>query len=466
MHALMALEKAVARDLEILDYPRKDWVVARKTSSGENILDVLIIGGGQGGVSIAFGLMRERVKNILVIDQNAKGRAGPWKTFARMITLRTPKYLVGAEHGIANLSIRAWYEAKYGEEAWAKLHLIPKDDWADYLLWYQEVLSLPVVHETKALDIEWQKEEGCFMVNTVQKGGVKNYWAKKIVLANGIDGSGEWHTPSFIKNSLEKEFYAHTHEPIDFLKLKGKKIAILGAGASAFDAASTALEEGAGSVHLFFRRKNLPRVNPYRWAEFSGFLNHHADLSDEEKYSFIHQIITMGQLPPKDTLERASRFKNFFLEPSQALEKVANHEDQILLKTNKSLHVVDFLILGTGFKTDLGLRPELSKLEQYISRWRDRYIPPLAKNMTDLLEHPYLGPNFEFLEKHPGQATHISSVFCYNFGCLLSLGFGGASISGMKYSLNKLIFGITKQLYKDEAKHYLATLKDFAIEEF
>jgi cation diffusion facilitator CzcD-associated flavoprotein CzcO len=462
MNTLLALETAIARDLDILDYPKKDWVVNFRTKDNENILDVLIIGGGQGGLSLAFGLIRERVKNILVVDQNPKGFFGPWKNFARMITLRTPKYVIGPEQGISNLSIRAWYEAKYGQKAWDDLHLIPKEDWADYLSWYQEVLRLPVMHEAKVLDFSFCELNQCFLVRVESDGLIKNFWAKKVVLANGIEGSGEWHTPDYIKNALDKNSYAHTCEEINFSKLKGKDVAVFGAGASAFDAASEALEAGASSVKILFRRKTLPRVNPYRWAEFSGFLNHHASLSDEEKYSFIQQIIAMGQLPPADTFMRASKFQNFFLEPGCEINHVENGP-KIKIHTQRGEFLADFLILGTGFKTDLSRRPELVHVEPYIARWKDRID---KERSNDLLEYPYLGQNFQFLEKSAGQAPYVSSIFCYNFGCLLSLGFGGASISGMKYSLKKLIFGITEQLYQENAKHYFATLKDFAIEEF
>ena len=52
---------------------------------------MLIVGAGQSGLVTAFGLMRERVRNILVIDRAPEGKEGPWVTFARMPTLRSPK---------------------------------------------------------------------------------------------------------------------------------------------------------------------------------------------------------------------------------------------------------------------------------------------------------------------------------------------------------------------------------------
>jgi cation diffusion facilitator CzcD-associated flavoprotein CzcO len=83
------------------------------------VLDVAIVGAGQGGLGTAFGLLRERISNIQVFDRNHQGLEGPWVTFARMITLRTPKHITGPDYGVASLTPRAWYEAKYGVAAWA-----------------------------------------------------------------------------------------------------------------------------------------------------------------------------------------------------------------------------------------------------------------------------------------------------------------------------------------------------------
>ena len=88
------------------------------------MLDVAIVGAGQGGLGTAFGLLRERISNIQVFDRNHQGLEGPWVTFARMITLRTPKHITGPDYGVASLTPRAWYEAKYGVAAWAGLDKI------------------------------------------------------------------------------------------------------------------------------------------------------------------------------------------------------------------------------------------------------------------------------------------------------------------------------------------------------
>ena len=88
---LEALEARVKHELELLSYPGRDWVIPRTAPDGSEALNVLVIGGGQGGVAVAAKLGLERVRGVRVVDANPAGQAGPWVTFARMITLRTPK---------------------------------------------------------------------------------------------------------------------------------------------------------------------------------------------------------------------------------------------------------------------------------------------------------------------------------------------------------------------------------------
>jgi len=101
-----------------------------------------------------------------------------------------------------------------------------------------------------------------------------------------------------------------------------------------------------------------------------------------------------------------------------------------------------------------------------ISLWRDKYTPPESEANAELARHPYLGANFEFIEKTPGEAPYLGSIFNYTFGCLLSLGFGGASISGMKYSVPRVVAGVTKQLYVQDKDAYFESLTNYQTQEY
>ena len=63
-----------------------------------------VVGGGQGGLAIAFQLLRERVQNIQVIDAAEAGKEGPWLNYARMPTLRSPKEVNGPDLNIPSLA--------------------------------------------------------------------------------------------------------------------------------------------------------------------------------------------------------------------------------------------------------------------------------------------------------------------------------------------------------------------------
>jgi cation diffusion facilitator CzcD-associated flavoprotein CzcO len=464
--SLERLAETARRELELLDYPRREWLMPRRTSTGEPILDVLIVGAGQGGLATAFGLSRERVNNLLVVDQNPLDHAGPWRTFARMRTLRTPKHVTGPDLGVPSLSPRAYFEAEHGAGSWETLGLLPKETWSEYLAWYRRTLAIPVQPETRVGPLEWNARERAWKVPCESPRGSELRYARRVVLATGIEGSGAWEVPAFVREALPERLYAHTRADIDFAALAGRRVAVLGAGASAFDNAAVALEAGAHEVRLFFRRKSLVRVNAYRWAEFAGFLKHHADLPDETKWRFIIQILRMGQLPPADTLERARRYPGFHLHPGSSLRALRTDGRLVRFETEQGSFEADFLIVGTGFVTDLALRPELAQVERFIARWADRFTPPEGDRNEELSRHPYLGPHFEFTERELGSAPHLRYLFNYTFGGLLSLGFGGASISGMKYSNQRLVSGITRSLYLEDAAQHLQSLVEFEEAEF
>lgn len=454
-------ETRVKQDLEFIAYPKKRWVLPKKHSSGNHVYDVLIVGGGQCGLSTAFGLMRENIDNIIVLDENIKGKEGPWDTFARMNTLRTNKWLTGPDHGIPSLTFPAYYIAKYGQVNWNQLDKIPKSEWMAYLVWYRKILDLPVRNSSKVTKITFDELEGVFEVLLL--GNCDPLYARKIVLATGMDGGGHWYIPEFIVNSLPKSLYAHTSEYIDFKALNGKRVAILGGGASAFDNAQYALKEGVGNVDVFVRRAEIPKINPIRHMEYTGFLKHFSDLDEYTKYKGIEYFMQFNQPPTNDTFSRATSYPNFTLHTNSPILKLTPENGKFHIHTHNGDHgVYDFLIVSTGFLMDLSKRQELSAFSDNIATWRDRIEEANALIRT----YPYLGSNFEFQEKIKGKTPYLSSIFAFNYSALVSLGLSGSALSGMKYALQKLINGVTRQLFLDDANTYVEKYLSYQEEEF
>jgi hypothetical protein len=455
---LRELEQRAAFELECLGYPSRPWTTPRRHGD-QPVYDALIVGGGQSGITIAFKLLRERVTNIRVLDRNCEGREGPWVTFARMHTLRTPKDVIGPELGIPSLSARAWYEARFGEDTWAGLGRIPRTVWHDYLGWLRRTVGIDVTHDTEINDIE-PLAGGLLAIGARIGGTQQTLLARNVVLATGIEGSGRWIVPDIIKNALPHDRYAHTSEAIDFAKLAGRRVSVVGAGASAFDNAATALEHGAAAVDLYCRRPELPVINPNRWIEFSGFLRHFGDLEDALKWQFMNLIFDMNQPPPQDAFDRCCRFADFKLHLGSPIECINLVGQSIEVVTPNGVSHADFLIVGTGFAIDFAARPELGRIAPNIARWSDHYRPPADEENPVLSEYPYLSSYFQFTEKMPGAAPYLKNIFCYTYAAMPSLACS-AGISQLKFGVERLGFGVTRELFLNDASSYLASLRNY-----
>jgi cation diffusion facilitator CzcD-associated flavoprotein CzcO len=428
------------------------------------VLDVLIVGAGQGGQAVATLLRRERVDNILVIDRAPEGAEGPWRSFARMVTLRTWKTVTGPDLGMASLTFQSWYEAQYGAAAFAALAKIPKEMWQDYLLWLRRTLALPVRNGVELLEVAPGK--GCLCARIRDESGrVASLFARKIVLAMGIEKSGRWWMPPHV-DALPARFRAHAADAIDFAALRGRRVAVLGAGASAFDNAATALEAGAGEVRLFCRRAALQRVQPYKAISFNGFLRHFGDLPDAVRWRFMRHLLSIREALPRETWDRATRHGNFHLHTGSPWNAVRVAGDAVEIETPHGTHVADFLVCGTGFEMDIGCRREIAAAAPHVASWADRYVPPAGDEDERLARYPYLGPGFELVERTSGTAPWIADVHVFDFGATLSFGPSGASINGMKFAVPRLVGALTRDLFRADIEAHYAHMMAYDTPEF
>lgn len=460
--SLADLQARIAHDLACLDHGRPDWTRPRTHGDG-HVFDVVIVGGGQSGLGAAFALMRERVSNLLVIDENPQGREGPWLSYARMLTLRTPKHLTSIDLGLPSLTFRAWWEAQHGVQGWQALDKIPRQDWMAYLCWYRRVLALPVRNDTRLERLEPLPEAGLHRLH-LQDG--QTLLARKVVLATGIQGGGQWVVPKLVAERLPPSLYAHTSGPLDYHALAGKRIGILGAGASAFDNAQYALQRGVAQAHVFVRRAQLPRVNPIRHMEQAGIIARFAALPDADKYALMASFFARNQPPTNDTFARAAAMPGFHLHLGAPWLDLGQRDGRAVVTTPQGEHEFDFLAIATGLVTDPDLRPELAAIAPAIARWRDRYSAP-AEIANPLLDaHPYLGPGFELQPRTPADAAALHGLFAFNYSALINLGLSAAALSGLKYALPRLAQAVANQLFVDDRQAVLDDFLAFDEEEF
>ncbi|MGX9966329.1 NAD(P)-binding domain-containing protein [Roseomonas sp. F4] len=444
---LARLERRVAWELATLAYPARPWVRPMAHPEGP-VLDVLVVGGGQCGLATAFALKRARIENIAVLEAEPEGQAGVWTRFARMHTLRTPKHVTGPELGLPSLSVRAWYEARHGAAAWDALHKIGREDWQAYLTWLQSVLALPVRHGWRVTRIAPEGDSLLAVQAVHADGTARRLLARQVVLATGLDGNGAWQVPAMIAEALPASHYAHTAQAVDFAALAGKRVAVLGAGASAFDNAATALEAGAARVDLLARRPVLPSVNPNRWMEFFGFLHYFVDLPDAQKWRFMQTLFALNQPPPQETFSRCASHDRFFLHLGAPLTAVGTAGDAIRLETPRATLEADFLIVGTGLVVDLSLRPELSSFASDIALWRDRFAPAAEDRL--LGAYPYLTDSFTFTERVPGAAPWLARLRSSSFAAMPSTA-SSAGISTLRPTVERIARGIARDLFLEQA---------------
>jgi len=459
--SLAELEAQVERDLDLLNRPKTPWVPPRQHPSGAPVFDVLIVGGGQSGLALSFALRRENVANVIAVDRNPKGAEGPWNTYARMPQLRTALDLTGPDLGIPSLTPRAWFTAKHGAPAWDALLRFPTADWHDYLSWYRRVLNIPVINETEVGPLEAENPGSADSLIRVPlrptgasgRDGV--VFAREVVLANGLEGCGEWHVPAQITEALPPERYAQANGVIDFEALKGQRVALLGANAGAFDNAAVALEAGAREVHLFVRRREIAKVNAHKPFDNVAYLKHFADFNELQRWRITSHVLRTHQPPPQETFDRAAALDGFHMHEDSGWKSVAMDGGEIGVETVRGeRYEFDYIIAATGHINDFTLRAETSALAGEIALWRDRFTPPEGEEYAPAGTYPYLGRNFEFTEKTPGHAPYLHHVHCFTLGTLPSLGMTGSSVTTMRYGIPRILEGVTRQLFLDDSKHH------------
>jgi len=447
---LDALEELVRHDLDRMAYPAQDWIVPRAGAHDESILNCAIIGGGQYGLAAAFALARECVPDVRVFDANPAGQEGPWVTFARMDMLRTSKQMTNLDIGFPNLTFQAWYEAQFGNEAWAALFRIPRVMWMEYLVWYRKLLGVPVQNDSRIEDVSPVGDD-LLRLRLTRSGVTETVFARSVIVATGTEGCGDRSTPEKMR-ALPKSVWAHSNEVIDMSGMSGKRVGVLGSGASAYDAAITVVDAGAASAKICFRRAEMPTQNPRRRMENSGYLAHFPELPDTHRWAYVHHLYTIGQGPPEPTYTKAMSYAAISLHPGTPWEQMEmTPENTIKVQSGGQTLEFDYVIAATGNTADLTARPEFGSLIEDIALWKDRFTPPPDREDPRLDGYPYLGRFGEFTEKVPGTAPWLSRVFNISRGADLSLGPLSSSSSNMKYTLPRIVKGVTRQLFLDGA---------------
>lgn len=448
---LDALGARLREDLAHLCNPPKDWVPPRH-AGGTRVADVVVIGGGMCGMLAWFALRSGGIHNVRVFDRSPQGFEGPWLTYARMETLRSPKQLTGPAFGHGALTFQAWYRAQHGLAAWNALDKIPRPMWMDYLRWYRRILDVPVEN---GVALDNVAPEGDLLRLTLTGAPERTMLTRKLIMATGRDGTGHPNIPAFIEG-LPREFWAHSSDEIDFSQLRNRRVAVIGIGASAVDNAAEALEAGAAEVRHLIRRSQMPTINKLMGVGSYGFTAGYADLPDEWRWRIMQYSFATQTPAPRGSTLRVSRHPNAYFHFGKSVQSVSRTGGGVLIGFGDGTALeTDFVVLGTGFTVDPLARTEFGAAADAIQLWQDVYSPPADEQCADLGRFPYLNADFTFREKAPGVASWLSNVYCFNYGATASLGKVSGDIPGVSEGAAWLTRAIAARLYsEDVARHW------------
>ncbi|MEM7696330.1 MAG: NAD(P)/FAD-dependent oxidoreductase [Pseudomonadota bacterium] len=445
---LKALAAEIRRDLARINVPPARWTPP-PADGGRH--DAVIIGAGQMGLAASFALKRVGIAHT-VLDAAPRDGEGPWVTYARMKTLRSPNHLVGPAQDIPSLTFRAYFEALHGANAWETFGKIPNEMWQAYLSFFRDALELPVQSDVRLTAVT--PDDGGLALTVVGPDGEKTVRTRRLILATGRDGLGGPNIPSWVPKGDPR--FQHSTEAIDFAALAGRRVAVVGNSASAFDNAAEALEAGAGEVHMLMRRPALPVFNRFKLMVHPGHTHGFPALSDEMRLEVLNAGFSTAVAPPHESVARVAGWDNFFLHTGASVRAVA--APTIGLDLGATHLTVDHVILGTGFAVDLSRRPEFAAFCHKTLLWKDRPVPREA--LGGFANHPYLGRDFSLTPREPG-ANWVRRIHAFNIGAMASLGLLSGDIPGVGEGASRLGRGLAEALFVEDANWHLSCINAY-----
>ena len=217
-------------------------------------IETIIIGGGQAGLSVGYGLAKAG-RRFLILDAN-KRIGDAWRNRWDSLKLFTPAYLNGLD----------------GMPFPGKQHtFISKDEMADYLEQYAIKFKLPVLSNTR-VDRLYENGQG-FVVTS----GDKTFKAKYVVVA--MANYQEPKVPEFAKELDSKIIQLHSKDYRNPNQLIQGNVLITGAGNSGADIALELAQNrltfvsGKDVGHVPFRIESF--IARYLLIRMVRFVGHH-----------------------------------------------------------------------------------------------------------------------------------------------------------------------------------------------
>jgi putative flavoprotein involved in K+ transport len=188
--------------------------------------EVLVIGGGQGGIALGARLRQLGVPS-LVIDKHPRP-GDQWRSRYKSLCLHDP----------------VWYDhlpyLKFPDN-WPVF--APKDKVGDWLESYVKVMEVPYWSSTIATSATWSAEAGEWTVEVEREGKPLTLRPKQLVLATGM--SGKPNVPELPGQDVFRgdQHHSSAHPGPD--AYRGKRVVVIGSNNSAFDICGALWEHDA-----------------------------------------------------------------------------------------------------------------------------------------------------------------------------------------------------------------------------
>ncbi len=212
------------------DPERETWLESRVREAEElgyeTQPEVLIVGGGQGGIALGARLRQLGVPTIIVERNERPGDS--WRKRYRSLCLHDP----------------VWYDhlpyIKFPEN-WPVFS--PKDKIGDWLEMYARVMELNYWGSTEAIDAKYDDEAKEWIVVVKREGTELTLRPKQLVMATGM--SAVPREPDVPGMDVFKGDQHHSSDHPGAEGYAGKKAVVIGSNNSAHDICAALWEEGA-----------------------------------------------------------------------------------------------------------------------------------------------------------------------------------------------------------------------------
>ncbi len=308
--------------------------------------DVLIVGAGPYGLSLASRLRNHRVEHVILGES-----MGFWRhNMPAGMYLRSSWDWYLDPQGI-------WTIERFLKDRGLQksdVEPFPLDTYLEYVEWFRRAEGIePVESRVQRLDYG---AEGTFVA--VCSDG-KRFSAKRVVIALGF--SSFPHIPVELPSDLPRHRVHHTLDFVDLSRAAGKSFLIVGGRQSAFEWSALLAEAGAERVIVSHRHPS-PAFEEADWSWVAPLVEGMiADpgwfraISNEERSSISQRLWGEGRLKVEPWLEPRLRNAPVEVRPESRLRSasIGNGERVSVELDDGTTFGVDEIILATGYKADI-----------------------------------------------------------------------------------------------------------------